>query len=247
MNKIKKYFPAIFFSSWIKRLFYWVPIQVRDALKFYHQTVCIYEQRSTQTPETVRALEQKYTEKAALGNFYVMDLFKLLGECHDPTSVALGAASQLTHCLQVAEGMEKDGISDPDLLIAALTHDLGKLLLSSGEAVENVVGMRSPLGKFPQGIGWDNCIFNWGHDDFIYMRLKAYLPDHVSWLLRHHSLLIKESGIYMDERDKDYYHRYMKIFQEYDNNTKSLICAPQKTLADYRTLIESYFPEKILF
>lgn len=242
-----RYFPAPYIGGWVRRLLYWAPAQARDALGFYRRTIGIYEDREQQTAETVAALKKKYAQQLAIGRLPVTELLKMLGECYDPSSVALGGVSQLGHSLQVAEGMERDGIRDPDLLIAALVHDLGKLLLLAGERPENVVGMRRLIGEFPHGAGWDNCLFNWGHDDFIYLRLKNYLPDHVAWLLRHHSLMYNDMKPYMDDRDRRYYDRYMRVFQQYDDKTKSMVKAPVKRIADYQALIDSYFPEPVAF
>ena len=88
------------------------------------------------------------------------------------------------------DGLERDGMRDPNMLVAAITHDLGKVLLLMAEAPEHVVGMTAPIGPHLQGIGLDNVVFQWSHDEFAYSRLRDHVPDHVAWLLRYHSILI---------------------------------------------------------
>ncbi len=204
----------------------------------------ITKQHYLQTKETVLSLRKKY-EKPIFGKIYMMDLLKLLGECIDPSDTRLGGISQLVHVLQVAEAMENDGVNDPDLLIAALIHDMGKVLLLTDEAVENVVCLNKPIGKYEKGIGLDHCFFQWNHDEFAYSRLKKHLPDHLSWLIRYHSILIPETEWYMNQRDREYCKKYLTPFRKYDQGFKSVYRIPKKKLADYESLINSYFPEEI--
>ncbi len=64
------------------------------------------------------------------------------------------------------DAMDRDGIDDPELLLAVLVHDLGKLLLVAGEDPANVVCMNSPIGEPTPGVGLDQCTFQWNHDEF---------------------------------------------------------------------------------
>ncbi|MBI4357835.1 MAG: hypothetical protein HY584_00925 [Candidatus Omnitrophica bacterium] len=206
----------------------------------------IMKRHFLQTEETVIHLRNKY-EKPILGKIDVLDLLKRLGECIDPSDTKLAGVSQLAHVLQVAEAMENDGVIDSDLLIAALIHDLGKILLLTDEALENIVGMNCPIGEYEEGIGFDHCFFQWNHDEFAYWRLKDYLPDPVSWLIRYHSILLPESARYMDERDRQYSEKYLIPFQKYDQGSKSVFRIPKKRIDDYRGLIHQYFPEVLTF
>jgi len=199
-----------------------------------------------QTQEIVLSLRKKY-EKPIFGKAHVLDLLKLLAQCIDPGDTALLGLSQLTHVLQVIEGMEKDGVEDQDLLIAALVHDLGKLLLLTDESPENVICMNRPIGKYERGIGLNNCYFQWNHDEFIYSRLKDYLPEHIAWLVRYHGILIPESEPYMNEKDRSYLEKYLRIFRKYDTETKSPYQIPKKKIEDYQDLIHLYFPKPVLF
>jgi hypothetical protein len=155
--------------------------------------------------------------------------------------------SQLTHSLQVADSMHAAGETNPDLVVAALVHDLGKLLLLAGEDPANVVGTSHPIGWHPSGCGLDRCVMQWNHDQIIYIRLKDQIPDHVAWLLRYHSIDPDRCARLMDDRDIDYTDRYLKPFMAHDAGSKSMFHIPVRPLDAYRDLIQSYFPEPILF
>jgi hypothetical protein len=214
--------------------------------EFAREARAISERHRAQTHQTVAALRRKY-EHAVLGRQRVWDLVEKLALCIDPTDGELHCTSQLVHVQQVVAGMERDGVSDPDMLIAAITHDLGKVLLLTGEAPENVVGMNAPIGRYPRGVGLDNVVFQWNHDEFIYSRLKDYLPDHVAWLLRYHSIEIPLTTPVMDPRDRSYLDRYLRPFRKYDQGTKSPCSLPPRNILEkYRDLVDGMFPGSIL-
>lgn len=223
-----------------------LPKAIRKRLAFSAQAKAIVEQHRSQTAETVDALNRKYSQPV-LGSARVWDLLGMLGQCVDPTDAGLYGASQLVHVLQVLESMEDDGIGDPDLQLAALVHDLGKILLVHGESPENVVCMNVPIGEYPAGVGLDNCVMQWNHDEFAYLRLKDRVPEHVAWLVRYHSVMLSECRPLMDERDRDWAQRYLVPFQRYDQGSKSPYGVPRKSLADYKELIDRLFPQPILF
>jgi hypothetical protein len=219
---------------------------VRQQLHFKEQARRIAEQHRAQTFETVSALKRKY-ESPVTGRVAMWELLNRLAQCIDPTDPSLYCASQLTHVLQVLEAMERDGVADPDMLLAALVHDLGKLLLLEREDPENVACMNAPVGEYREGVGLDNCVFQWNHDEFAYSRLKGNVPDHVAWLVRYHSVMLHECRQLMDARDREYALRYLVPFQKYDQHSKSPYWLPRKSLADYRDFIQGWFPQPILF
>ncbi len=208
------------------------------------QTIC--DRHKQQTKETVTALNKKYQEPV-FGKVSVWSLVERLAQCIDPSDCRLFSTNQQVHVLQILEGMERDSISDPDFILAALIHDLGKTLLLTDEVPENIVGFNSPIGDYEEGIGLDNCVFQWNHDEFAYSRLKYHVPDHISWLIRYHSIRISECEPLMDERDRSYLERYLRVFYKYDHDTKSIYALPKKRIEDYRDLIEETFPKPILF
>ncbi len=143
--------------------------------------------------------------------------------------------------------MTADGIEDHDFLIVGLVHDLGKVVLVAGEDQANVGGGLDPIGDFDEGIGLDQCILQWNHDEIGYSRLKDYLPDHVSWLIRYHSLNFDVCEHLMDDRDRRYARDYRSVFAHYDNATKSMFRVPKTRIEDYGDLIKEYFPDPIPF
>lgn len=205
-----------------------------------------YERHLDQTKEMVAVLGKKY-EKPVFGKVRVWNLMERLAQCIDPSDSTLYCVSQLVHALQVVDGMERDGIQDKDFLIAGLIHDLGKILLLTGEDPENVVCINTPIGQYEKGVGLANCVFQWNHDQFIYSRFKDFVSDHIAWLLRYHSIYLPECEHLMDEQDRRYAQQYLHVFQKYDKGTKSLYHLPKNGIEKYRTLIEERFPEPILF
>jgi len=213
--------------------------------EFTREAHAITARHWAQTRETVTALRRKY-ERPVLGRQRVWDLVDRLALCVDPTDGELCGASQLVHVQQVVAGMEGDHVEDADMFLAAITHDLGKVLLLAGEAPENVVGMNTPVGPHPPGIGLDNVTFQWNHDEFIYSRLRDHVPDHLAWLLRYHSIEIAETRPFMDARDRSYLERYLLPFRRYDQGTKSMCSVPPRTVLDkYRDLVDRAFPSPI--
>ncbi len=205
----------------------------------------IYKLHFEQSIETVETLKLKYNNPV-LGEVSILEALKLLSQCVDPTDNVLYCTNQLIHTLQVVDGMEKDGINDSDMLIAALVHDLGKILLLFGEKPENVVCINRVIDQDTGIPGFDNHVFQWNHDEFVYSRLKDYLPYHVSWLIRYHSIRIHECEKFSDEKDKHLLYKYLIPFKKYDQGTKSMYFLPDKKIDDYQDLLNQYFPNKIV-
>jgi hypothetical protein len=213
---------------------------------FAREADAITERHWRQTRDTVAALKQKY-EQPVMGYERVWTLVERLALCVDPTDGELLGVSQLVHTRQVVAAMERDGMRDPSMLVAAITHDLGKVLLLMAEAPEHVVGMTAPIGPHLQGIGLDNGVFQWSHDEFVYSRLRDHVPDHVAWLLRYHSILIDQAEPFMDARDRTYLERYLRPFRIYDQGSKSPCLLPSPAVLEpHRELIEATFPARIL-
>ena len=217
----------------------------RPDAEFHASARAINQRHCAQTIDDVRALEEKYGTPA-FGRVRVWDLVERLAQCIDPSDGQLLCASQGVHALQILDGMHRDGITDPDLVVAALIHDIGKLLLLTGEDPANVVCNNEPIGLYDDGCGLDQCVFQWNHDEFAYSRFKDLVPDHVAWLLRYHSI-DPDKWLLMDERDRDYNERYFSVFTRYDQGTKSASDLPVHPLEDYRDLIEETFPTPIAF
>ena len=222
-------------------------VERRRVDEFLQHSREITARHRAKTEETVAALQAKYAAGPSFGTGRMFDFVRRLAECIDPLDVRLACASQLTHVLQVLEGMERDGISDPSLLLLACVHDIGKILLLVDEAPEYIEsnGAKTPLGNPRPGIGLYNCTFRWDHCDFAYLRLKDHVPPHVAWLLRHHGMDPIACKPYMDARDREYADSYLRTFATYDAWTKSAYHIPSSQLDRYETLIDRWFPDDI--
>ena len=199
-----------------------------------------------QTPEAVAALRRKY-EAPLFGRVSVWSLVEKLAQCIDPTDQRLYTTSQQMHILQIIAGLEADNIATDELILAALVHDLGKVLLLTDEAPENIVCFNEPIGSYEPGVGLDNCTLQWNHDEFAYSRLKHHLPDGIAWLVRYHSIVRPTCEKYMDARDREYAARYLNVFERYDHGTKSPYFLPRHRIDDYRHVLDACLPETIVF
>ena len=213
--------------------------------EFKTKALEIWARHNAQTHEVVAALKKKY-EGAVFGRVRVWDMVEKLALCVDPTDTDLYCASQFIHVQQVVAAMERDGVQDRDLYIAAFTHDLGKVMLLANEAPEHVVCTPAPFEGNRDGTGLDNVLFQFCHPEIMYTRLKDHVPDHVAWLIRYHAISIERAGRYMDERDRRYAERYLKPFQHYDRRHTSVTTLPRIDLAKYRALIDETFPAPVL-
>lgn len=222
------------------------PRMAQERAAFAATSAAIRVRHAAQTREIVAALRRTY-ERPVLGRVETWTLIERLARCIDPTDGALGCSSQLVHVLQVADAMEADGVNDPDLLVAALVHDLGKLLLLEGEMPENVVCMNGPIGDHAPEIGLDRVLLQWNHDEAAYMRLVGHVPEPVAWLVRYHSILLDDCAPLMDARDRTYAARYLTPFRHYDQDSKSPWKVPRRPLDHYRDLLETRLPRTLLF
>ncbi len=200
----------------------------------------------TQSLADVETLRARY-ETPVFGVVPIWDVVQMLAHVIDPSDRFLMNASQEVHTLQVVEGLIAEGVDDEDLLLAGLLHDVGKVMLLVGEDPAFVSGPVEPIGSCAPGVGLDRCVFLYNADEFAYSRLHPYVPDHVAWLIRHHSIVPESCLHLMDDRDRDYYERYGKQLQRLDHETKSIIRTPSTRISDYRDLVERALPDPIPF
>jgi inositol oxygenase len=140
--------------------------------------------------------------------------FDALAELVDESDPDLGL-SQLDHALQTAEALRAAG-APRWLVLTGLVHDLGKVLCLFGEPQWAVVGdtfpvgcafdarvvhadlfaanpdtrvpeLSTPLGIYRAGCGLDAVLLSWGHDEYLYHVLRAYLPAPALHVVRYHS------------------------------------------------------------
>lgn len=217
-----------------------------DQAEFRARSTPILARHNGQEAEQVESLRRKYA-KPILGKVRVWDMIERLGSCVDPTDERLFCASQQVHVLQILEAMESDGTATPDMVLVALIHDLGKVLLTLGEDPANVVCMNRAVGEGTNGEGLEQTMLQWNHDEFAYERLRDHVPDDLAWLIRYHSIEVGAVSNLMDERDLELTERLLLPFAHYDHGTKSPYHLPSVDLAKYRDVIEEAFPRRIRF
>src|SRR5262249_164475 len=158
------------------------PLPSNDVLtaNYAAQARAIEARHKAQTIATVAELRRKYASPV-FGRIPVWDAVEMLGRCVDPTDRRLFGATQHLHVVQIIDGMEEGGTGSEEFVLAALLHDLGKVLLLAGEVPENVVCRNEPIAPSAHGAGLDNCVLQWNHDEFAWSRVRAHVPDPVAW------------------------------------------------------------------
>jgi len=216
-----------------------------DEREFRDEARRIKDLHRGQTLDEVASLKKRY-ESPVFGKKRVWELIEDLGRCVDQSDTTLFCTSQWVHVQQVLAGMQRDRIDDPDMLLMALLHDVGKVLLLAGAAPDHVVGATKPVGEYADGVGLDRVVCQYGHPEFIYSRMKDHVPDAVAWMLRYHGCPLDDMIPLMDARDRDYHARYFTAFRKYDAGTKSMTRLPALDWKPYRALIEERFPNPVL-
>jgi inositol oxygenase len=230
------------------------------------------------TRQTVEFNRQKRDEWLKLNHarksvWDLMEDLNLLVDDSDPDT----DLSQIEHNLQTAEAIRADG-HPRWFQLTGLIHDLGKVLWLWGEPQWAVVGDTFPVGcawsdkivfhdffvhnpdaKIPQfqtrlGIydehcGLDKVMISWGHDEYLYNVVKAYLPVEAQYMIRYHSFYpAHREGAYdylMDETDRAMF-EWVRKFNPYDLYSKSHTKPDAKALKPYyQELIAEYFPPVI--
>jgi hypothetical protein len=204
------------------------------------------ERRSAlQTRTDVHRLERKY-DQPIIGECDVVRLMELLAQVIDPAQAILACTSQLTHALQIAEAMERDGLGE-DMVFMALVHDLGKLALLHGEEPHFVDGNgRRPIGPHEPGIGLANATLQFAHGEIAWRRFGHLLPEDLGWLLRYHDIDVRTCRDLFDDRDRAHHETLHHLLFHYDRQI-SPFRVPNVRLSDYTDLLRERLPQKILF
>ena len=221
-------------------------LAAKDIPGFVTEAAQIRQVQAKQTIETIALLRRKYQDPV-FGKARVWEMIEKLGMCIDASDDSLMLASQYLHVQQILEAMEHDGVPDRDLFLVALLHDIGKVMLLAGEAPDHVVGYINPKNDPPHGAGLEQVIFQFGHDEFAYSRLKDHVPEHIAWTIRYHSASAREIAPYCNERERGFLDHWLAKFQPYDQGRKSYSHLPRVDMAKYRALIEETFPHPIVF
>ncbi|MBC7927309.1 MAG: inositol oxygenase [Bryobacteraceae bacterium] len=211
--------------------------------------------------------------KTGMGIWEAMEFLDTLVDDSDPDT----DLSQIEHNLQTAEAIRRDG-HPRWMQLTGLIHDLGKVLCLWGEPQWAVVGDTFPVGcawsdrivyhqffqdnpdgKIPAyqtqngvyepGCGLQKVDISWGHDEYMYLVSRQYLPEPAQYIIRYHSCYpIHREGAYthlMNETDREMFD-WVRTFNPYDLYSKG---HERVNVAEvrpyYEDLIGEYFPAKI--
>ena len=82
---------------------------------------------------------------------------------------------------------------------------------------------RRGYGVYEEGCGLDNVDMSWGHDEYMYMVCKDYLPEEALYMIRYHSCYPDPSGrrlrYLMNDKDREMF-EWVKKFNPYDLYSK---------------------------
>jgi inositol oxygenase len=230
-----------------------------------------------QTHEFAKAKRKQYEGRTQMqmGIWEALEYLNTLVDESDPDT----DLSQIEHNLQTAEAIRRDG--HPDWMqLTGLVHDLGKVLWLWGEPQWAVVGdtfptgcawsdkivyheyfsgnpdakkpeLQTESGIYEKNCGLDNVTMSWGHDEFMYLISKEYLPEPALYMLRYHSFYpAHREGAYghlMNDHDREMF-EWVKLFNPYDLYSKSHTKPdPVELRPYYQKLIDKYFPSKVAF
>jgi inositol oxygenase len=225
-----------------------------------------------QTYDFVQAKKREFLQfnRRRMGIFEALDYLNTLVDDSDP-DIEL---SQLQHLLQTSEAIRAAG--HPDwFVLTGLIHDLGKVLCLFGEPQWAVVGdtfpvgcafsdrivyseffdenpdandsrFKSRLGVYEEGCGLRNVDISWGHDEYMYQRMKGYLPEPALYMIRFHSLYAwHREGQYdylCDDHDRQML-PWVQAFNPFDLYSKSPTQPNWTALRPYyEQLINRYLP-----
>ncbi|KAJ8656332.1 hypothetical protein O0I10_007896 [Lichtheimia ornata] len=248
--------------------------QLKDG-KIHSSVVDMFkENRERQTFDYVMQAREKYRklDKATLSIWDVLDQLDNLE--FDKNTVQL---QQKVHAFQMAEAMRREGMPRW-MILTGLIHDLGKYLYVLGEKQWTVIGDTFPVGckhcesvlfsqffdKNPDsnhpvygtdhGIyephcGLANVYMSFGHDEYMYMVCKYYLPPEALFIIRYHSFYsCHQEGAYawlLSQQDMQMM-KWVKTFLRYDLYSYSEELPDLDSIKPYyKELISEYFPDKI--
>ena len=179
------------------------PIRFREdgarltALDWDWQGYAVCLTHGAQDDETSARLVEKWNRTMFGGRPRVLDLLTLLHFTTDRSDAVLGYTSQLVHALQVYAAVsnvtdiifdKRDAQYRRDMRLAALIHDLGKLLSLFGEADAHVDCTNRALAVDAGG-GLNAIRAQFNHDEYGYLKLRGLgLPRRVELVIRFHSL-----------------------------------------------------------
>lgn len=242
----------------------------RDSVKTFYKL-----NHEQQTLEFARAKKKEFggLTYREMGIWEACEYLNELVDDSDPDT----DLSQIQHLLQTSEAIRADG-HPRWFILAGLVHDLGKILCLREEPQWAVVGDTFPLGCafsdkvvypeffegnpdsdnpelttefgiYEKGCGLDAVTMSWGHDEYMYLVAKEYLPEEALYMLRYHSFYAAhKEGAYehlMNDHDKVMF-KWVRAFNPYDLYSKADSEPDIQALKPYyEELIGEFFPDKI--
>lgn len=230
---------------------------------------------ANQTLDFVLSKKAEYSrlDRAEMGVWEAMEMLNEIVDDSDPDL----ALPQIVHALQTAEAIREQG-HPRWFILAGLIHDLGKVLCLWGEPQWAVVGDTFPVGcafsdkvvyhelfeanpdsrdpryNTPEGIydkhcGLENVHLSWGHDEYLYLVTKDYLPKEALWMIRYHSCYpVHREGAYanlLKDSDREIL-KWVRAFNPFDLYSKCEVEPDADALKPfYQELIAEYFPARI--
>lgn len=201
----------------------------RNYNKFNQKVINTYKlNHQNQTYEYVMKMKKEYCTKFDRVKMSIWDVVELANEIIDESDPDLHLP-QIYHSFQTAEKLRTLFPEDKELHLIGFIHDLGKVLLLKefGSLPQwSVVGDTFPVGcKFSDKIvfseffannkeydkygiykpncGFDNVVFSFGHDEYLYSVLK----NHPQCKLSNDSLrIIRYHSFYPFHKDNEYHH-----------------------------------------
>jgi inositol oxygenase len=237
--------------------------------QFYHLN------HQHQTREFVQTKKKQYAalNQGLRGMWETLEVLNTVVDDSDPDT----DLSQTDHAMQTAESVRAAG-HPRWMVLAGLVHDLGKVLCLYGEPQWAVVGDTFPVGcafsdkiVFPEyfaanpdttappyqtrlGIyeengGLRHVDLSWGHDEYLYLVTRDYLPEPAQYIIRYHSFYAghREDAydFLMDDHDREMF-TWVRKFNPFDLYSKGHSRPDVAALTPfYRDLIAEYFPARI--
>jgi inositol oxygenase len=233
------------------------------------------ENHAKQTRDFVLAKHAEYgpLNKGRMGIWEAMEKLEALVDDSDPDT----DLTQMDHNLQAAEAIRKAG-HPRWMVLTGFIHDLGKVLCLYGEPQWAVVGdtfpvgcawsdkivfpeyfaanpdrdrpeLQTRLGVYRENGGLDQVNLSWGHDEYLYIVTRPYLPEPAQYMIRYHSFYPgHREGAYdylMNEHDREMF-AWVRTFNPFDLYSKSDV---KPSLAElkpyYEDLVAEFFPKQI--
>mmetsp|Transcript_7539 Transcript_7539/g.19430 ORF Transcript_7539/g.19430 Transcript_7539/m.19430 type:complete len:287 (-) Transcript_7539:536-1396(-) len=238
----------------------------------------MHTQQTVAYGEEMRAKWLKF-DHFELDTMGALDLLNKVVDESDPDT----DLPNIVHAFQTAERIREQHPDKDWFHLTGLIHDLGKVMALYGqpqwstvgdtyvvgcapspaivfpETFENCPDSKHPvystkLGIYKEGCGFDDLMFSWGHDEYLYQVLRnhgATIPDEGMYMIRFHSFYPWHTGNtykeFESEKDKAML-PWVREFNKFDLYSKSDSIPDVEALKPYyQSLVDKYMPGLIRF